>query len=147
MGGGRPASTKAPRCFLLSDGLASALGSTGERLTQLSRSVAMAFYELRQYVILPGKMEAWLKCMEEEIIPFQVAKGMVITGSYRGEKDDSVYVWMRRFESEAERERQYKAVYESDHWKNVISPKVGELIDRSKINVQRIVPTPLSVAH
>jgi hypothetical protein len=89
-------------------------------------------------------MEAWLKCIEEEIIPFQVSKGMVITGSYKGEKDDSVYVWMRRFESEAEREALYKAVYESDHWKNVIAPKVGDLIDRSKINVQRIVPTRLS---
>ena len=107
----------------------------------------MAFYELRQYKIRPGQMEAWLKCMEEEIIPFQVAKGMVITGSYRGESDDSVYVWMRRFESEAERERLYKAVYESDHWKNVVSPKVGELIDRSQINVQRIVPTRLSTSQ
>jgi hypothetical protein len=107
----------------------------------------MAFYELRQYVIRPGKMEAWLKCMEEDIIPFQVSKGMVITGSYRGETDDSVYIWTRRFESEAERERLYKAVYESDHWKNVIGPKVGELIDRSKINVQRIVPTRLSTAQ
>jgi hypothetical protein len=107
----------------------------------------MAFYELRQYTIRPGKMEAWLKCMEEEIIPFQVAKGMVITGSYRGEKDDSVYVWLRRFENEAERERLYKAVYESDHWKNVIAPKVGELIDRSTINVQRLVPTRLSTAQ
>jgi len=28
--------------------------------------------------------------MEEEIIPFQVSKGMLITGSYRGEKDDGV---------------------------------------------------------
>jgi hypothetical protein len=107
----------------------------------------MAFYELRQYTIQPGKMEAWVKCMEEEIIPFQVAKGMVVTGSYRGEKDDSVYVWMRRFENEAERERLYKAVYESEHWKNVISPKVGELIDRAKISVQRIVPTRLSTAQ
>ena len=107
----------------------------------------MAFYELRQYKIRPGQMEAWLKCMEEEIIPFQVAKGMVITGSYRDESDDSVYVWMRRFESEAERERLYKAVYESDHWKNVVSPKVGELIDRSQINVQRIVPTRLSTSQ
>ena len=107
----------------------------------------MAFYELRQYVIREGKMAAWLKCMEEEIIPFQVAKGMVITGSYRGEKDDSVYVWIRRFESEEERERLYKAVYESDHWKNDISPRVGELIDRSQIKVQRIVPTRLSVAQ
>jgi NIPSNAP len=107
----------------------------------------MAFYELRQYTIRPGKMEAWLRCMEEEIIPFQVAKGMVITGSYRGEKDDSVYVWMRRFESEPERERLYKAVYESEHWKNVIAPKVTELIDRSAINVQRLVPTRLSTAQ
>src|SRR5262245_35636466 len=111
------------------------------------RERSMAFYELRQYTIRPGKMEAWLKCMEEEIIPFQVAKGMVITGSYRGEKDDSVYVWMRRFETEAERERLYKAVYESEHWKTVISPKVSELIDRALINVQRIVPTRLSAAQ
>src|SRR5262245_66075465 len=49
----------------------------------------MAFYELRQYKVLPGKMDDWLKVMEEEIIPFQVAKGMVITGSFRGETDDS----------------------------------------------------------
>ena len=107
----------------------------------------MAFYELRQYVVREGKMEAWLKCMEEEIIPFQVAKGMVITGSYRGEKDDSVYVWTRRFESEEARERLYEAVYESDHWKNIISPKVGDLIDRSQIKVQRIVPTRLSTSQ
>jgi hypothetical protein len=107
----------------------------------------MIFYELRQYTVRPGKMEAWLKLMENEIIPYQVAKGMVITGSYRGESDESVYVWTRRFESETERERLYKAVYETDHWKNVIAPQVTELIDRSKIHVQRIVPTRLSTAQ
>ena len=107
----------------------------------------MAFYELRQYKIKPGKMDAWLKLMEGEIIPFQVSKGMVITGSYRGETDDSVYVWTRRFEREAERERLYKDVYESDFWKNTIAPQVGDLIDRSAINVQRIVSTRLSVAQ
>ena len=107
----------------------------------------MAFYELRQYKIKPGKMEEWLKIMEGEIIPFQVSKGMVITGSFKGEKDESVYVWIRRFESEAEREKLYAAVYESDYWKNTVSPKVGELIDRSAINVQRIVPTKMSTAQ
>lgn len=107
----------------------------------------MAFYELRQYKVRRGKMKEWLKMMEEEIIPFQVSKGMVITGSYRGETDDSVYVWTRRFKSEAERKRLYKAVYESDRWKNDISPRVGKLIDRSKINVQRIVPTARSVVQ
>ena len=39
----------------------------------------MAFYELRQYKVKKGKMKEWLKIMEEEIIPFQVSKGMVIT--------------------------------------------------------------------
>ena len=38
----------------------------------------MAFYELRQYFVRPGKMNEWVKIMEEEIIPFQVSKGMVI---------------------------------------------------------------------
>ncbi len=41
----------------------------------------MAFYELRQYPVLPGKMNEWVEFMEQEIIPFQVSKGMVITGS------------------------------------------------------------------
>ena len=107
----------------------------------------MAFYELRQYRIFPGKMDEWLKIMEEEIIPFQVASGMVITGSFRGEEDDSVYVWMRRFESENERKRLYQAVYESDTWKNDIAPRIGDLIDRDAIQVTRILPTARSVAQ
>ena len=98
----------------------------------------MAFYELRQYKVRRGKMKEWLKIMEEEIIPFQVSKGMVITGSYQGETDDSVYIWMRRFQSEEERKALYAAVYESEHWKNVVSPQVAELIDREKIHITRI---------
>ena len=105
------------------------------------------FYELRQYRIFPGKMDEWLELMEGEIIPFQVGCGMVITGSYRGETDDSVYVWTRRFESEEQREALYQKVYESDFWKNDIGPRVGELIDRDAIEVTRIVPTSLSVAQ
>ncbi len=107
----------------------------------------MAFYELRQYKIHPGKMNDWVEMMETEIIPFQMSKGMVITGSYRGEEDDSVYIWLRRFESEAEREALYAAVYESDHWKNVIAPRVPDHIDREAIQVTRIVPTPKSTAQ
>ena len=101
----------------------------------------MAFYELRQYKVLPGKMDEWIRIMEQEIIPFQTSKGMVICGSFRGETDDSVYIWLRRFESEAEREAQYKAVYESDHWKNEIAPRVPSCLDRSAMVVTRIIPT------
>ena len=101
----------------------------------------MAFYELRQYKVLPGKMDKWVRLMEQEIIPFQVSKGMVITGSFRGETDSSIYVWLRRFESEAEREALYKAVYESDYWKNEMAPRIPEYLDRSAMVVTRIVPT------
>ena len=105
------------------------------------------FYELRQYLIFPGKMDEWLQLMEGEIIPFQGGCGMVITGSFRGEEDDSVYVWMRRFESEAQREALYEKVYESETWKSDIGPRVAKLIDREAIQVTRIVPTRLSATQ
>lgn len=107
----------------------------------------MAFYELRQYKVLPGKIDEWVRIMEDEIIPFQVSKGMVITGSFRGETDRSVYVWLRRFESEAERETLYKAVYDSDHWKEKIAPRVPDYLDRSAMVVTRIVPTRKSTVR
>jgi hypothetical protein len=112
-----------------------------------TRREPMAFYELRQYKVLPGKMDEWVKVMEQEIIPFQVSKGMVITGSFRGEADSSVYVWLRRFESEAQRETLYKAVYESDYWKNEMGPRIPEYLDRSAIVVTRIVATPKSTVQ
>ena len=106
-----------------------------------------AFYELRQYKVRPGMMEEWLKVMEEEIIPFQVSKGMVICGSFRGEEDDSVYFWLRRFESEAQREELYKAVYESDFWKNDMSKRTPNYLIREEMIITRIVPTPKSTVQ
>ena len=92
-------------------------------------------------------MENWLKVMQEEIIPFQVAKGMEIAGSFRGEEDESVYVWIRRFENEETREELYSAVYDSDVWKNDISPRLSSMLDRDAMVVTRLSPTELSVLH
>ncbi|MBI2206110.1 MAG: NIPSNAP family protein [Candidatus Rokubacteria bacterium] len=75
------------------------------------------FFELRQYHVRPGQQAAWVKCMEEEIIPFQVKMGMVILGSFVGE----------------------------EYWKNEIAPRVPTLIDREQIKVTRLVATPRSV--
>lgn len=103
------------------------------------------FLELREYRTKPGQREAWVSFMEDEIIPFQVSKGMVILGSFVGEEEDDLYVWIRRFDSEAERKRLYEAVYESDHWKNDIAPRIPPMLDREKIKVTRIASTPKSV--
>jgi hypothetical protein len=105
------------------------------------------FFELRQYRTHSGQRNNWVKYMEEIIIPFQVSKGMVIVGSFVGEQEENLYVWIRRFESESERERLYKAVYQSDEWLNNIGPKIPEMLDRDKIVVTRIEPTAASVIH
>jgi hypothetical protein len=103
------------------------------------------FFELRQYRMRPGQKENWVKFMEEEIIPFQVAQGMVIVGSFVGQEEEDLYVWVRRFADETERERLYAAVYQSDHWKNNIAPKIPAMMDREQIKVSRIEATPKSV--
>ena len=104
-------------------------------------------FELREYRTRPGQRENWVRFMEEQIIPFQSGKGMVIVGSFVGQEEDDLYIWIRRFESEAERERLYKAVYESDTWKNEIAPEIPEMIDREKMVVRRIEATPKSVVR
>ncbi|MFN0148818.1 MAG: NIPSNAP family protein [Dehalococcoidia bacterium] len=104
----------------------------------------MSFFELRQYTATPGNRKALVKMMEEEVIPFQTEAGMVILGSFVSEEDEDTYVWVRRFRTEAEREKLYKKVYESARWKDDIGPRIMPLIDRSGINVKRILATPRS---
>jgi hypothetical protein len=110
----------------------------------MGKEISM-FFELRQYRMRPGQRENWVKCMEEEIIPFQVSKGMVILGSFVGQEEEDLYVWIRRFESEEDRKRLYKAVYESDYWKNEIAPRVPGMLDRDATKVTRIIATSKSV--
>ncbi len=102
-------------------------------------------YELRMYECQPGQRENWVKYMEEEIIPFQVSKGMVIVASFTDEQDPNLYVWMRRFVDEAERVQLYEAVYQSDHWKNNLAPRNPSMIVRETIKVLRLNPTAKSV--
>ncbi|WP_299848293.1 NIPSNAP family protein [uncultured Roseovarius sp.] len=104
----------------------------------------MAIHEVRQYQVKPGKMSDWLALMEGEIIPFVISKGMVMTASFRGEVDDTLYIWIRRFDDEAHLTALYEAVYESDHWKNVLSPKIGALLNRDASRILRVTPTALS---
>lgn len=104
----------------------------------------MAFYELRQYKVRPGCMQAWLDLMETTIVPGQIEAGFDITGTFQGEGDDSTFVWIRRFASEDDRKRLYAAYYGSDHWKNTLLPKVAELLDREASVITRLLPTPNS---
>jgi hypothetical protein len=102
-------------------------------------------FELRQYRMRPGQRDNWVRFAEAEIIPFQTSKGMKIIGSWVGEEDTDLFVWIRQFESEPERERLYQEVYGSDHWKTNVAPHIPAMIDREQIKVTRMTPTPRSV--
>lgn len=102
-------------------------------------------FELRQYRIKDGKRDRWVKLMEEEIIPFQISKAVVVIGSFIAEEEEDLYIWIRRFKNEAERERLYKEIYESDYWVNNITPQADEMLDREKMKITRLEATPKSV--
>jgi len=102
-------------------------------------------YELRQYRVRKGKMKQWLRLMEHEIMPFQVSQGMVIPAGFIAPRDAGLYVWLRRFRNEAERKRLYRKVYQSDHWKKTLAPKIDAVLHTESIVVTQLVPTPRSV--
>ena len=102
-------------------------------------------YELRQYRIKKGKMKQWVKLFEEEIVPLQVSKGMVIAGSFTAVKDANLFVWLRRFANETDRTKLYAKVYESEQWKKVLVPKVDAVLDRSEIVMTLLSPTRRSI--
>jgi NIPSNAP len=102
-------------------------------------------FELRQYRLKPGQRERWVKWMEEKIIPYQVGLGVVVVGSFVAEEDPDLYVWIRRFDSEQERQRLYTEMYESATWLNEIKPVNDSMIIREKIQVTRLLATQKSV--
>ena len=102
------------------------------------------FIELREYRAKPGQRDNLVKVMEDEVIPLNVSKGMTVLGSFVGEEEDDLYIWMRRFESEEARERLYNAVYESDTWKNGVAARVRGFMDRDRTVIRRIESTPVS---
>ncbi|MEZ4717088.1 MAG: hypothetical protein R2851_13535 [Caldilineaceae bacterium] len=54
-------------------------------------------------------------------------------------------MWIRRFESQAQKEALYAATYQNDTWRNEFSPRVEELIFRDQIKVTILEATPRSV--
>jgi hypothetical protein len=105
----------------------------------------MPFYELRTYEVRPGKMAAWIELFERDILPSQVRLGMVVSAIMHDETGEDIFVWVRRFESEAERVRLYAAVYETPYWRDEITPQVTEMINRDTIHVRRLTPSAASI--
>jgi hypothetical protein len=124
---------------------ATTAGAAAGHSQDMDREENVVIYELRQYRVKKGKMKQWLRLMEEEIMPFQVSRGMVIPAMFTVRKAQDRFVWLRRFKNEAERKRLYLKVYEHEHWKKGIQPKIEAVLHIPKIVVTDLAPTPKSV--
>ena len=102
-------------------------------------------FELRQYRIKNGLRDEWVKLMEEKIIPFQTLKGVVVVGSFVASEEEDLYVWLRRFENEAERKRLYDEIYKSEFWTREVKPEADRMLDRESILNTVLEATPKSV--
>ena len=102
-------------------------------------------FELRQYRIKDGLRDEWVKLMEEKVIAFPVIKGVVVVGSFIASEEKDLYVWIRRFDSEAERKRLYDEIYTSEFWIKEVKPAADKMLDRESILNTVLEATPKSV--
>ena len=103
------------------------------------------FIELRKYYTFPGKLESWVRFMEDLVIPYQMSKGIAIIGGFVSPDEDDLYFWIRRFNSEEERIRLRTEAYGTEYWKKEIASRIPEMLDRTRTKVTRVAPTPQSL--
>lgn len=72
--------------------------------------------EFRTYTMQPGSRESFVAYFEAEAIPRMRAAGMTVLGQFSSVTDENVFAYARTFVNLEEREKQYKAFYESEDW-------------------------------
>ena len=103
----------------------------------------MAVIEIRIYTIHEGRRDEFVRLCDEHVIRAQREHGLDVLGQFTAVDDDHTFVWIRRFESAAERDRQLGEFYATDLWKELSTTAAPFVKDAS--NVLTVVPTPGSV--
>jgi hypothetical protein len=101
-------------------------------------------FELRFYTAQPGKRDELAAFMDRVVIPFNTARNVQVIGSFVDAEHEDGYVWIRRFEDEADRLRGYEAIYQDPEWTAEIAPVVTGLMFRERAVITRALPTEAS---
>ncbi|MEV4320289.1 NIPSNAP family protein [Actinocrispum sp. NPDC049592] len=103
------------------------------------------FYEIRTEHARTGRGPELARYMDETVIPLHQEMGMQVVGSFIVIGEEDSFVWIRRFEDTADRERVLNAVHQHPGctaMANVVSALTGE--NESTI---RLEPTAGSMLH
>jgi NIPSNAP len=101
----------------------------------------MSVIEVRIYTIHEGMRDEFVKLYDEVLLPAQQRFGLDVLGQFTSTDDDQTFVWLRRFDSQDERQRKWDEFYGSDLWKTELGPRANAMIKDSD-NVIAVVPTP-----
>ncbi|MEX1092987.1 MAG: NIPSNAP family protein [Acidimicrobiia bacterium] len=96
--------------------------------------------EIRTYTLHPGKRPEFVAWFEEEVAPAMEAAGMTISGSFVAADDEDVFVYLRQFADEAERERLTAAFYSSEVWLSGMKERALALESGYEVRVVKSTP-------
>ena len=101
----------------------------------------MAVVEVRIYTVHEGKRDEFVKLYDEVLLPAQQQFGMAVLGQFTAVDDANTFVWLRRYDSQQERQRKWDEFYGSDLWKNDLGPRANTLL-KDTDHVIVVEPTP-----
>lgn len=96
--------------------------------------------EIRTYTLHPGKRPQFVAWFETEVVPAMEAAGMTILGSFESMDHDDVFVYLRSFADEEERERLTAAFYTSEAWLSGMRERALELERGYEVRLVRSTP-------
>lgn len=96
--------------------------------------------EIRTYRLRPGVRDEFVSWFEADVQPAMEAAGMNIVGPFVSTEDDDVFVYVRTFADQAERERLSQAFYDSPIWRDVLRDRALELELGYEVHVVRTTP-------
>ncbi|MFI7448578.1 NIPSNAP family protein [Nonomuraea sp. NPDC049714] len=100
------------------------------------------FYEIRTEHARAGRGTELARYMDETVIPLHQEMGMHVVGAFTVIGDEDAFVWIRRFEDAADRERTLDAVHRHPRCAAMIDT-VSALVGGTESTV-RLAPTPAS---
>jgi hypothetical protein len=103
------------------------------------------FYEIRTEHARAGHGPELARYMDETVIPLHREIGMRVVGAFTVIGDEDAFVWIRRFEDEADRERVLDAVHRHPRCAAMIDT-VSALVGEPESTV-RLAPAPGSGLH
>jgi hypothetical protein len=101
----------------------------------------MSVIEVRICTIHQGKRNEFVKLFDEVLLPAQREFGLDVVGQFISLDDDQTYVWLRRFDSQQERQCRWGEFDGSELWRQQLGPRANPLMKDSS-NVIAVQPTP-----